>query len=124
MDRELVAQYLRHLDGLLGALQQKEHIEFADVAPVRSELRDFRARIAKATFLKPEARRLFETLDFQIDDKHLEGSRKTIFMNLYSIIGMGSPLLRVWRAKKKEKIESEIARVRSELRDLALIASP
>jgi hypothetical protein len=124
MDRELLAQYLRHLDGLLDALQKKEHIELEDVAPIRSELRDFRARIARATFLKPEVRKLFETVDLRIDDKHLEGSRKTIFLNLYSVIGVGSPLLRAWRAKKKEKIGSELARVRGEIQDLALMAAP
>src|SRR5688572_5083708 len=124
MERDLLVSYLKHLDGLLDALQKKEHVGLEDVAPVRSEFRDFRARIARATFLKPEVRRFFETIDLRIGDEHLEGSRKTILLTLYSVIGAGSPLLRIWRAKKKEKIDSELVRVRSEIHDLALISAP
>ena len=119
MNPELLTQYLKHLDGLLDALQKKEHIEFADVVPVRSELRDFRARISNVAFLRPEVRKLFETIDINIDDKLLEGSKKTIFMNLYSVIGFGSPVLRAMRAERKEKIDREISRIRAEIRTLA-----
>lgn len=121
MDRDLLIRYLKHLDALFAALQAREHVEFQDVAPLRSELAGFRARLALAKFLDPATRRLFEGLDIRLDDKHLEGSRKTVLLNLCAAIGGSSPLLRVWRARKKAKVDAEVARIRAEIRNLVMI---
>ena len=108
---------------MLDKLESSDPIGFHDVAPVRSELRNFRSRAADIQFLSPDLKKIAATIDLRIDDKYLEGGPKTRLLNLYAMIAGRSVFLRIWRDKNRKKIEPEIARLRSELRELARAVS-
>jgi hypothetical protein len=123
MDNETILRYLKHLDSLVAQIENQDYVSYHDVMPLRSEFRDFRARVSRSDSVPPKSKEILTSLELRIDDEHLEGSPKTKLLRMYAMLGGSSPLLLAWRAKKKEKIRPELSRVRSLIHDLYRIVA-
>ncbi len=83
------------------------------------ELRLFRERTSSVESLSAELRQLMATVNLNIADAHLSGSRENMMRTWWMhFMPWGRVFLTARRAKDKELLDGELSRLREELHDL------
>jgi len=119
MESDKLFSYFRYVRGKIDALLNNPAAGFQDVAALRSELRLFRERASSLEYLSPELRQLMATVNLNVADTHLSGSRENMMRTWWMyVIPWGRVFLGARRAKDKALLDGELSRLRDEFHDL------
>src|SRR5882762_6314564 len=97
MDADKLLEYLRYLRGRIDALQGTRIVGLQEIAPLQSELRLLRDRVATSGFLSQKIREHFSVADIHVAPIHLAGSGAHFWATWW----MSLPLLRLFRAARQ-----------------------